>query len=74
MHINLFQNFHLFPNHFWFVYDINLVMPYFFDGVGNDISHNNLHVACKDSVAMLFMFDLTSRCTLNRYIRSFVYV
>lgn len=24
-------------------------------------------MACKDSVAILYMFDLTSRCTLNRY-------
>lgn len=36
---------------------------------GNDNSqNNNLPVACKDSVAMLFMFDLTSRCTLNSVI------
>ncbi|KAL6135264.1 hypothetical protein ACLB2K_067492 [Fragaria x ananassa] len=28
-------------------------------------SQDNLHVACKDSVAILFMFDLTSRVTLN---------
>ncbi|KAG5606843.1 hypothetical protein H5410_028335 [Solanum commersonii] len=31
--------------------------------VEGDVSH--IPVACKDSVAMLFMFDLTSRCTLN---------
>lgn len=35
---------------------------------GDDYSKNNLADACKDSVAMLFMFDLTSRCTLNSVI------
>ncbi|OIT03431.1 PREDICTED: septum-promoting GTP-binding protein 1-like [Nicotiana attenuata] len=34
--------------------------------VEGDVSH--IPVACKDSVAMLFMFDLTSRCTLNSVI------
>ncbi|PQQ17948.1 septum-promoting GTP-binding protein 1 [Prunus yedoensis var. nudiflora] len=35
--------------------------------VGGDLkSQDNIPVACKDSVAILFMFDLTSRCTLNR--------
>ncbi|KAL6143879.1 hypothetical protein ACLB2K_054574 [Fragaria x ananassa] len=34
--------------------------------VGDDRkSQDNMHVACKDSVAILFMFDLTSRVTLN---------
>ncbi|KAJ4841659.1 hypothetical protein Tsubulata_010988 [Turnera subulata] len=28
-------------------------------------SLDHLPIACKDSVAILFMFDLTSRCTLN---------
>lgn len=32
---------------------------------GDDSSTNHMPAACKDSVAMLFMFDLTSRCTLN---------
>lgn len=32
---------------------------------GDNKSQDNLHVACKDSVAILLMFDLTSRCTLN---------
>ncbi|CAK9183817.1 unnamed protein product, partial [Ilex paraguariensis] len=32
---------------------------------GDENSHNQIPIACKDSVAMLFMFDLTSRCTLN---------
>ncbi|KAM7497337.1 hypothetical protein LguiA_021751 [Lonicera macranthoides] len=33
---------------------------------GGDSSHDHISLACKDSVAMIFMFDLTSRCTLNR--------
>ncbi|XP_011079013.1 septum-promoting GTP-binding protein 1 [Sesamum indicum] len=39
--------------------------------VGGDHSSSLDHIpaACKDSVAMLFMFDLTSRCTLNSVIR-----
>ncbi|CAN6702027.1 unnamed protein product [Malus baccata var. baccata] len=37
--------------------------------VGGDLkSQDNIPVACKDSVAILFMFDLTSRCTLNSVI------
>jgi Rab family protein len=32
---------------------------------GGDGFNDNIPVACKDSVAMIFMFDLTSRCTLN---------
>ncbi|KAJ4849539.1 hypothetical protein Tsubulata_033925 [Turnera subulata] len=28
-------------------------------------SLDHLPIACKDSVAILFMFELTSRCTLN---------
>ncbi|GMP54869.1 hypothetical protein CsSME_00019894 [Camellia sinensis var. sinensis] len=32
---------------------------------GDETSQNHIPSACKDSVAMLFMFDLTSRCTLN---------
>ncbi|KAK1396088.1 septum-promoting GTP-binding protein 1-like [Heracleum sosnowskyi] len=35
---------------------------------GTDNSQSHLQLACKDSVAMLFMFDLTSRCTLNSVI------
>ncbi|XVF85655.1 hypothetical protein PTKIN_Ptkin17bG0134100 [Pterospermum kingtungense] len=36
------------------------------DGV--DKSQDHIPLACKDSVAILFMFDLTSRCTLNNVI------
>ncbi|CAA3000601.1 septum-promoting GTP-binding 1-like [Olea europaea subsp. europaea] len=38
--------------------------------VGGNVStaDDNIPAACKDSVAMLFMFDLTSRCTLNSVI------
>ncbi|KAK2988034.1 hypothetical protein RJ640_011297 [Escallonia rubra] len=36
---------------------------------GDDDSQNHIPFACKDSVAMIFMFDLTSRCTLNSVIR-----
>ncbi|XP_028100063.1 septum-promoting GTP-binding protein 1-like [Camellia sinensis] len=32
---------------------------------GDETSQNHIPSACKDSVAMLFIFDLTSRCTLN---------
>lgn len=35
---------------------------------GTDNSQNHLQLVCKESVAMLFMFDLTSRCTLNSVI------
>lgn len=36
-----------------------------------EVEGNDQHVlsACKDSVAILFMFDLTSRCTLNGVIK-----
>ncbi|XP_055823986.1 septum-promoting GTP-binding protein 1 [Solanum dulcamara] len=37
--------------------------------VQGDVSAcNQIPTACKDSIAMLFMFDLTSRCTLNSVI------
>ncbi|CAI9088456.1 OLC1v1022788C1 [Oldenlandia corymbosa var. corymbosa] len=37
--------------------------------VGGDIgSLDQVPIACKDAVAILFMFDLTSRCTLNSVI------
>ncbi|KAI3465636.1 hypothetical protein Pfo_022299 [Paulownia fortunei] len=36
---------------------------------GDHSSIDHIPAACKDSVAMLFMFDLTSRCTLNSVIR-----
>ncbi|XVE50588.1 hypothetical protein DITRI_Ditri01bG0175000 [Diplodiscus trichospermus] len=32
---------------------------------GGSSSIDHLPIACKDAVAILFMFDLTSRCTLN---------
>ncbi|KAJ0046361.1 hypothetical protein Pint_04200 [Pistacia integerrima] len=32
---------------------------------GDSSSHDHVPIACKDAVAILFMFDLTSRCTLN---------
>ncbi|OWM81257.1 hypothetical protein CDL15_Pgr007295 [Punica granatum] len=35
---------------------------------GDNKSSNHLPIACKDAVAILFMFDLTSRCTLNSVI------
>ncbi|XWS69534.1 hypothetical protein CRYUN_Cryun04dG0187100 [Craigia yunnanensis] len=34
---------------------------------GGDKYQDHIPLACKDSVAILFMFDLTSRCTLNKY-------
>ncbi|CAI9090284.1 OLC1v1025028C1 [Oldenlandia corymbosa var. corymbosa] len=36
---------------------------------GDNTSHAHIPEACKDSVAIIFMFDLTSRCTLNSVIR-----
>lgn len=33
---------------------------------GDSNSLDHVPLACKDAVAILFMFDLTSRCTLNR--------
>uniref|UniRef100_A0A1J3CZD6 Septum-promoting GTP-binding protein 1 n=1 Tax=Noccaea caerulescens TaxID=107243 RepID=A0A1J3CZD6_NOCCA len=35
---------------------------------GDEKSRDQIPLACKDSVAILFMFDLTSRCTLNSVI------
>lgn len=35
---------------------------------GDSKSQDHIPIACKDSVAILFMFDLTSRCTLNSVI------
>ncbi|OMO72328.1 Small GTPase superfamily, Rab type [Corchorus olitorius] len=35
---------------------------------GGEKSKSDIALACKDSVAILFMFDLTSRCTLNSVI------
>ncbi|KAK4804841.1 hypothetical protein SAY86_004658 [Trapa natans] len=32
---------------------------------GDNNSADHIPIACKDAVAILFMFDLTSRCTLN---------
>lgn len=33
---------------------------------GDKKSLDQIPMACKDAVAVLIMFDLTSRCTLNR--------
>ncbi|WOK91870.1 hypothetical protein Cni_G00561 [Canna indica] len=38
------------------------------DVAGDDQSLDHVPVACKDAVAILIMFDLTSRCTLNNVI------
>ncbi|ESQ47694.1 hypothetical protein EUTSA_v10021267mg [Eutrema salsugineum] len=38
---------------------------------GAEKSRDQIPMACKDSVAILFMFDLTSRCTLNSVISWF---
>ncbi|KAE8657391.1 Glutamate receptor isoform 1 [Hibiscus syriacus] len=35
---------------------------------GAEKSQNHIPLACQDSAAILFMFDLTSRCTLNNVI------
>ncbi|XP_010524490.1 PREDICTED: septum-promoting GTP-binding protein 1-like [Tarenaya hassleriana] len=35
---------------------------------GDEQTRDQIAMACKDSVAILFMFDLTSRCTLNSVI------
>lgn len=39
-----------------------------FVGAGDAKALDHLPVACKDSIAILFMFDLTSRCTLKRFV------
>ncbi|KAL2943700.1 Septum-promoting GTP-binding protein 1 [Bienertia sinuspersici] len=39
------------------------------DVAGDHDSLDHVPIACKDAVAILFMFDLTSRCTLNSVIR-----
>lgn len=36
---------------------------------GDEKSQDHIPTACKDSVAILIMFDLTSRCTLNSVIK-----
>ncbi|KAK9689153.1 hypothetical protein RND81_09G038900 [Saponaria officinalis] len=38
------------------------------DVAGDQQSLHHVPIACKDAVAILFMFDLTSRCTLNSVI------
>ncbi|KAL8172451.1 hypothetical protein V2J09_024255 [Rumex salicifolius] len=40
----------------------------FWDVGGDSGSIDHLPIACKDAVAILFMFDLTSRCTLHSVI------
>lgn len=35
---------------------------------GDSQSADHIPIACKDAVAILFMFDLTSRCTLNKLV------
>ncbi|KAI8012563.1 Septum-promoting GTP-binding protein 1 [Camellia lanceoleosa] len=35
----------------------------------DETSQNHIPSACKDSIAMLLMFDLTSRCTFNSIVR-----
>lgn len=35
---------------------------------GDSQSIDHVPIACKDAVAILFMFDLTSRCTLNKLV------
>ncbi|OEL28804.1 Septum-promoting GTP-binding protein 1, partial [Dichanthelium oligosanthes] len=42
------------------------------DVAGDIQSVDHIPIACKDAVAILYMFDLTSRCTLNKLVfRSF---
>lgn len=36
--------------------------------VGDQQCADHVPIACKDAAAILFMFDLTSRCTLNRFV------
>jgi len=35
---------------------------------GDHQSVDHIPIACKDAVAILYMFDLTSRCTLNKLV------
>lgn len=44
---------------------VNVLFKYILD-VGDQRSLDQVPIACKDAVAILFMFDLTSRSTLNR--------
>lgn len=39
-----------------------------YEFAGDGKSEEQISIACKDSVAILIMFDLTSRCTLNKYV------
>jgi hypothetical protein len=38
------------------------------DVAGDIQSIDHIPIACKDAVAILYMFDLTSRCTLNKLV------
>jgi hypothetical protein len=38
------------------------------DVAGDSQSVDHVPIACKDAVAILFMFDLTSRCTLTKLV------
>jgi hypothetical protein len=38
------------------------------DVAGDSQSADHVPIACKDAVAILFMFDLTSRCTLTKLV------
>jgi len=38
------------------------------DVAGDHQSVDHIPIACKDAVAILYMFDLTSRCTLNNIV------
>jgi len=47
---------------------VNGLLFYMIIYAGDGKSEDQLPMACMDSVAILIMFDLTSRCTLNRYL------
>lgn len=40
--------------------------------IGDKGSQDHVPIACKDAVAILYMFDLTSRCTLNRFVSYYI--
>lgn len=57
-----------------FLFDLAFIAPtidsfsFPIEKTGVEKFQDHLPLACKDSVAILFMFDLTSRCTLNKWV------
>ena len=45
-----------------FLKDLRKFNEVLFIDLGDEKSHNHIPMACKDLVAILYMFDLTNRC------------